>query len=59
MLFKYPIQSTAHGRITGSMKEIPIRSLINVPGYKAIPVRQGNIVYHEEYAFLPSELDQI
>ena len=26
---------------------------------KAIPVRQGNIVYHEEYAFLPLELDQI
>lgn len=26
---------------------------------KAIPVRQCNIVYHEEYAFLPLELDQI
>ncbi|ENU31490.1 hypothetical protein F991_00635 [Acinetobacter sp. CIP-A165] len=26
---------------------------------KAIPVRRGNIVYHEEYAFLPLELDQI
>ncbi|MBO3657300.1 diphthine--ammonia ligase [Acinetobacter haemolyticus] len=26
---------------------------------KAIPVRRGDIVYHEEYAFLPLELDQI
>ncbi|KXZ63655.1 diphthine--ammonia ligase [Acinetobacter venetianus] len=26
---------------------------------KAIPIRQCNIVYHEEYAFLPLELDQI
>ena len=26
---------------------------------KAIPVRQGDIVYHEEYAFLPLELDQL
>ena len=26
---------------------------------KAIPVRKLNIVYHEEYAFLPLELDQI
>ena len=26
---------------------------------KAIPVRQCNIVYHEEYAFLPLELNQI
>ncbi|ENV37819.1 hypothetical protein F959_01339 [Acinetobacter venetianus RAG-1 = CIP 110063] len=26
---------------------------------KAIPIRQCNIVYHEEYAFLPFELDQI
>lgn len=26
---------------------------------KAIPVRSGDIVYHEEYAFLPLELDQI
>jgi len=25
---------------------------------KAIPVRQGDIVYHEEYAFLPLELEQ-
>lgn len=26
---------------------------------KAIPVRKLDIVYHEEYAFLPLELDQI
>ena len=26
---------------------------------KAIPVRQGNIVYHEEYVFLALESDQI
>ncbi|WP_109440975.1 diphthine--ammonia ligase [Acinetobacter haemolyticus] len=26
---------------------------------KAIPVRHGDIVYHEEYAFLPLELNQI
>ncbi|KXO83205.1 ATPase [Acinetobacter venetianus] len=26
---------------------------------KAIPIRQCNIVYHEEYAFLPLELNQI
>ncbi|MEY2337397.1 ATPase, partial [Acinetobacter baumannii] len=25
----------------------------------AIPVRKLDIVYHEEYAFLPLELDQI
>jgi hypothetical protein len=24
---------------------------------KAIPIRHGEIVYHEEYAFLPLELD--
>lgn len=35
-------------------------SVIDGPIFnKAIPVRRGDIVYHEEYAFLPLELDQI
>lgn len=34
-------------------------TVINGPIFnKAIPIRHGEIVYHEEYAFLPLELDQ-
>ncbi|MFD2014042.1 diphthine--ammonia ligase [Acinetobacter vivianii] len=33
-------------------------TVIDGPINKAIPVRHGDIVYHEEYAFLPLELEQ-
>ena len=40
--FKYVSNSTAHGRITGSMQTIPVRALINVKGYVAKAVRAQN-----------------
>ena len=41
-LFTQVINSTAHGRITGSMQTIPVRALINVKGYVAKAVRAQN-----------------
>lgn len=40
--FNYVIGSTAHGRITGNMNTVPVRSLIDVKGYIAKPVRAVN-----------------
>lgn len=41
-IFKYPIGSTAHCYITGTMQTVPIRALINVKGFTASPVRAVN-----------------
>lgn len=41
-IFKYPIGSTAHCYITGTMQTVPIRALINVKGFVASPVRASN-----------------
>lgn len=40
--FNYVIGSTAHGRVTGNMNTVPVRSLIDVKGYEAKPVRAVN-----------------
>lgn len=41
-LFNYMVGSTAHGRITGTMQAVSARSLIDVKGYEAKPVRAVN-----------------